>query len=252
MPAHSSHILQPLDVGCFGPLKKAYGNQVENLMRAHVNHITKVEFLSAFKTAFQISITEENIRGGFQGSGLVPLNPERVLSKLDVKIRTPTPPRFPPAAADRWISQTPHNALEANSQFELIKTRISRHQNSSPTSMLDAVDQFAKGTKAIMHEVALLKAEVSSLRKANETLSKRRRGKKTRIQERGILSAQGAQDLLDQNAVDKQLEQETRKNGSSSKASQVKERRCGNCGKTGHNIRTCQEDAEMSNVYSSE
>ena len=25
MPAHSSHLLQPLDVGCFGPLKQAYG-----------------------------------------------------------------------------------------------------------------------------------------------------------------------------------------------------------------------------------
>jgi hypothetical protein len=24
MPAHSSHLLQPLDVGCFGPLKRAY------------------------------------------------------------------------------------------------------------------------------------------------------------------------------------------------------------------------------------
>jgi hypothetical protein len=29
MPSHSSHLLQPLDVGCFGPLKKAYGRQVE-------------------------------------------------------------------------------------------------------------------------------------------------------------------------------------------------------------------------------
>jgi hypothetical protein len=34
MPAHSSHILQPLDVGCFGPLKQAYGRQIEKKMRA--------------------------------------------------------------------------------------------------------------------------------------------------------------------------------------------------------------------------
>ena len=32
MPPHSSHLLQPLDVGCFGPLKKAYGRQIEDLM----------------------------------------------------------------------------------------------------------------------------------------------------------------------------------------------------------------------------
>ncbi|XP_044714673.1 DDE superfamily endonuclease domain-containing protein [Hirsutella rhossiliensis] len=34
MPPHSSHILQPLDVGCFGPLKQAYGRQIEKKMRA--------------------------------------------------------------------------------------------------------------------------------------------------------------------------------------------------------------------------
>ncbi|GKU14024.1 unnamed protein product, partial [Fusarium langsethiae] len=28
MPAHASHLLQPLDVGCFGPLKKAYGREI--------------------------------------------------------------------------------------------------------------------------------------------------------------------------------------------------------------------------------
>lgn len=29
MPDHSSHLLQPLDAGCFGPLKRAYGGLVE-------------------------------------------------------------------------------------------------------------------------------------------------------------------------------------------------------------------------------
>ena len=45
MPAHSSHLLQPLDVGCFRPLKQAYSRQVEELMRTHITHISKLEFL---------------------------------------------------------------------------------------------------------------------------------------------------------------------------------------------------------------
>ena len=100
MPVYLSHLLQPLNVGCFGPLKKAYGRQVENLIRAYITHITKVEFLSALKEAFFASITEENIRGGFRGSGLVPLDPESVLSKLDIKLRTPTPPAPPSTTID--------------------------------------------------------------------------------------------------------------------------------------------------------
>jgi hypothetical protein len=38
MPPHSSHLLQPLDVGCFGLLKKAYGLEIEQLIRYSVQY----------------------------------------------------------------------------------------------------------------------------------------------------------------------------------------------------------------------
>jgi DDE superfamily endonuclease len=65
MPPQSSHLLQPLDVGCFAPLKRAYGRQIEDLSRNYINHITKLEFLPAFKAAFNTSFLKENIQGGF-------------------------------------------------------------------------------------------------------------------------------------------------------------------------------------------
>ncbi|KAF2174999.1 CENP-B protein, partial [Zopfia rhizophila CBS 207.26] len=65
MPSHSSHLLQPLDVGCFRPLKQAYRRQIEDLMRNYIGHITKLEFLPAFSVAYQSSMTESNIRAGF-------------------------------------------------------------------------------------------------------------------------------------------------------------------------------------------
>ena len=61
MPAHSSHILQPLDVGCFGPLKTAYGRQVEGLMRLGVNYIAKYEFLTAYIVAHKAAFTIRNV-----------------------------------------------------------------------------------------------------------------------------------------------------------------------------------------------
>jgi hypothetical protein len=135
MPSHSSHLLQPLDVGCFAPLKKAYGNQVENLIRNHINHVTKLELLPAFKAAFENAITKENICGGFRGAGLIPYAPEAVLSQLEVRLRTPTP-----LVEDTvWESKTPGNPAELASQTELIKDKITRHQNSSPTPINDAV-----------------------------------------------------------------------------------------------------------------
>lgn len=56
-------------------------------MESHVNHVTKVEFFIAFKAAFSITFTEENVKAGFTGSGLVPMDPEAVIAKLDVKLR---------------------------------------------------------------------------------------------------------------------------------------------------------------------
>ena len=96
MPAHSSHILQPLDVGCFGPLKKAYGQQIEDMMQAYITHITKDDFFPAFHAAFNIAMTESNIQGGFRGAGLLPFDPKSVISTLDLKLKTPTPPNSRP------------------------------------------------------------------------------------------------------------------------------------------------------------
>jgi hypothetical protein len=92
MPPHSSYLLQLLDVGCFSPLKRAYSREIEALIRHYINHITKLEFLPAFKAAFKRSFTS-----AFQGAGLVPLQPDVVLLKLDVQLCTPTLAALPEA-----------------------------------------------------------------------------------------------------------------------------------------------------------
>ncbi|KAK1916402.1 hypothetical protein P3342_004221 [Pyrenophora teres f. teres] len=48
MPPHTSHLLQPLDVSCFSPLKRAYGREVAELARQGVYHVDKIDFLAAY------------------------------------------------------------------------------------------------------------------------------------------------------------------------------------------------------------
>ena len=62
----------------------------------YINYVSKLEFLCSFRDAFFASITEKNIQGGFTGARLVPFDPERVLSKLDVKLRMLIPPTLRP------------------------------------------------------------------------------------------------------------------------------------------------------------
>lgn len=65
MPAHSSHILQPLDIACFGPVKQVYSKMVEKMMRQAITHIAKEDFLPLFKDTFFKVFTVKNIQSGF-------------------------------------------------------------------------------------------------------------------------------------------------------------------------------------------
>ena len=126
----------------------------------------------------------------------MPFDPQVVLSKLDVKLRTPTPPRASSTDVDPWVSQTPSNPTEALVQITLVRNRITRHQGSSPTPLFETIKSLAKGTERLAHENTLLSAEVRTLRAANEALSKRRRAKKTRIRQGGALTVEDAQDII--------------------------------------------------------
>jgi hypothetical protein len=167
--------------------------------------MSKTEFFPAFYAAFQASFTESNIQGGFIGAGLAPFNPENVISKLDVQLRTPTPPEEAAQPSTQWVSKTPKTAVEAQSQSEYLEKRIRRHKSSSPESIIEALKSNTKATKAVMHEVTLLRAQVRNLQQANEILSRRRRAKKTRLQKGGAMTVQEATEVIDQIDVNTQV-----------------------------------------------
>ena len=91
MPAHSSNHLQPLNVSVFSPLKKAYGGLVKEKMQRGRNHIDKFDFLKIYPEARKEAFTSDNIINAFRATGLIPFNPEEVLSRFTIQLKTPTP-----------------------------------------------------------------------------------------------------------------------------------------------------------------
>jgi hypothetical protein len=240
MPPHSSHLLQPLDVGCFSPLKRAYSREVESLIRHHINHITKLEFLPAFKIAFDRSFTSANICSAFRGAGLVPLQPETVLSKLDVQLRTPTPPAATTEAL--WEARTPSNVRELEAQSSLIRERVHQHKSSSPASIIEAINQLKKRAEVIILSAELMKERIASLERANKAASKQRERKKKRIQKQGVLTKGAGEDILAQREADQQIAREERQGGERLGLSRQALARCKRCRETGHNSRTCKKE----------
>ncbi|USP82170.1 hypothetical protein yc1106_09444 [Curvularia clavata] len=107
LPSHTSHKLQPCDVGVFGPLKTAYRDEVERLCRGGLEAVSKEHFTSVYKPARETAITRRNIIAAWAASGLFPFNPERVLRK------TPKPPSETAAPGvltcpqDQQVAQAP-------------------------------------------------------------------------------------------------------------------------------------------------
>jgi hypothetical protein len=199
MPPHSSHLLQPLDVGCFSVLKRLYGRQIETLIRNGVNHIDKQDFLKAYYTARTETMNQSNIQSSFAATGVVPYDPERVLSKLNTQLRTPTPPPLPlplPALDQGpWIPETPHNTTQLELQSKAIKDYI-KHRTRSPPSLTDlALNQLVKGCEMAMNSAVLLREEVRQLRIENQRQKKKRAKKRSYIAIGGVLTVQEGLDL---------------------------------------------------------
>ena len=91
LPPHSSHITQPLNIRCFSILKQIYSQEIEDFIKASITHITKLKFFHTFKAAHNQIITPNNVQASFRDASLVLFNPKAVISKLDIKLQTPTP-----------------------------------------------------------------------------------------------------------------------------------------------------------------
>ena len=95
--------------------------------KSPTHYISKTEFFPAFYAAYAAAMIRSNIEGGFQGARLVPLNPENIISKLNVQLRTLTPAAEEISLPDPWVLKTPKTVLETSSQSEYLKRRVRRH-----------------------------------------------------------------------------------------------------------------------------
>jgi hypothetical protein len=193
MPPHSSHLLQPLDIGCFSVLKRTYGQQICEFIRLGINHIDKNEFLYAFKNARNEALSQSNIQSSFRAAGLTPFNPDQVLSTLQI---APHTPELLAVNQEQWQPETPHNLTQLEHQVAAIKGFLKRRSKSPPTPTDQALNQLVKGCQIAIQGAALLAAENEKLRAANERQKQKRQLKRQYISQSTTLTAMEAAKLL--------------------------------------------------------
>lgn len=110
-PAHASHILQPLDISVFGPLKKEWNRQIESF-RAEFNvPMSRLHFFRVFDRAWKNASSEKNAKSGFRVTGLVPFNPDKVDYRklIDAK------------SVDKWKKTRDRNEISGYEKLGLMR-----------------------------------------------------------------------------------------------------------------------------------
>jgi hypothetical protein len=160
-------------------------------MRRGSHHIDKQDFLEAYLIARTEAATTANIQSGFAATGLVPHDPERVLSKLCTQLKTPTPPSSSHAQASQpWQFQTPHDTAQLELQAKAIE-----NNTVLPTPENRALYQLVKAGQLAMQSAVILAEENRQLRHEAERQKKKKAQKRTFIAKGGVLTVQEGRDL---------------------------------------------------------
>ena len=107
MPPYTTHLLQPLDVCVFQPLKHWHSEAVNEAIQHGDETFSKVEFLNAFNSFRSKAFKDTTIRSAWKKTGLIPFDPAFVVDKVRDGLpptRNTTPP--PPTRLDSTKQDT--------------------------------------------------------------------------------------------------------------------------------------------------
>lgn len=194
LPPHSSHIMQPLDVAVFGPLKRAISLQISRLLRSGIARIQKVEWLERYIEARERAITQSNILAGWRGAGLFPENMHRVLQQVsDYPVQVPPTTPIPPSttATNTPIiptSSPPNDPLTLQSRNQAFLEEISQRNIDTPIKI--QVKRLTSMTERLQADMTILKEDMKEIKAVHGRRKERQSGKRMSFKNRPLISSE--------------------------------------------------------------
>ena len=176
LPPHSTHRLQPLDIGLFSPLANYYTEAIDTLMTDSLGFVSmgKRFFWRLFRAAWDRAFTEANIASAFKAVGIWPYNPDIVLRQIK---KAQTPP-----LESCVIPRTPRSTAGVRRLFR--KLRKEGHIDEAGGELLFAAEKLAAENDILRNENRGLKNAIVLEKK------KRKRGKAMKLHEDGEAAGQ--------------------------------------------------------------
>jgi hypothetical protein len=199
MPPHASHLLQPLDVGCFSVLKRLYGGAVSTLMRNGVNTIDKEDFLELIADARMGAFKTSTVQNSFLATGLAPLDANQVLGKLNVHLDSLPPLEILSQRPLSSGSDSDPNSLWTLSKFTKSQSRIKKSLESSSSFLSSPtkreIEKTYEMTIKVVHRHIFLQHRCTQLEATNKKQTRKRVNKHKFTAQKGIFGGlEGGQD----------------------------------------------------------
>ena len=182
LPAHSSHLSQPLDVNVFTTLKRKYRALTDDLaILTDADNLTKEDFLAYYRQARKQALTIRNGRSGWQATGLWPVQPEKILNHPMVqkaaKISSNTlgviKPSTPIKGVPLLLLQTPQGGLDIRKQAIILK----KHHSPTKRSKRLFIRKLNKGMNKKNIQIANLERKIKYLEIVIRRLRPKKRAK---------------------------------------------------------------------------
>jgi hypothetical protein len=167
LPPHTSHLLQPLDVDLFGPLKTAMSNRIYRFVGTGIRRIQKVEWTHYYIKTREVAFISLNIQSGWHGAGLFPRDPTKVFHHLP-SIATPTSPSLPTSPTKSFANlHITDSSLKPN---VLRSTNLALNQYLSTekpvsTPIHQYINSLTRTTEVLSAEVVLLSQECEEVKR---------------------------------------------------------------------------------------
>jgi hypothetical protein len=160
-PPHSTHTLQPLDVGLFGLLATQYSSELSSQHPASQGLllVKKADFYGLFKSAYTKSFTEKNIVSSFEATGIWPTDPSPVLDRLQ--------PSTPPHQTDQNGNEAPSDLSPARGvQLErLLRETVKDISDTVARKLTSSVHRLATENKIQALEITGLRSSLATKNK---------------------------------------------------------------------------------------
>ena len=143
LPAHTSYILQPLDVPCYGPLQIIYNAQCHKLIRQNASAITRYNVCELACKAYTRALTAENLHSAFRKTRIFPL--DRTVISMDYVMPAEVFQRKESSASEinqdnihiptteitKDTGSEPHEA-----EMDMTKSNLTVHNTVSPSAFM--------------------------------------------------------------------------------------------------------------------